>query len=734
MASRLRRISELASQTAHNVTRDARSWERYLDTASRLFKYSFDDQLLIYAQRPDATACATMELWNNTMHRWVRARSESIAVIRKGDDGSPRLELVFDYADTRPVRGAREPWLWQLREEHHAAVIAALERRYGPTEETGTVHQIMDLAEYAVREVYRDHLRDLAYDAGDSLLEGLDDLNLEVRFRNLMTASVQYTLLKRCGFDPLDYLDDDDLAGITEFSTPAVLHHLGEAVSAISKEMLVEIGRAIRGYELNKNQQKNPEKTLANSPVIGYTEVKGDFNTLNRESTERSETHERTGDDGSDLYADGRLPDPRPDDGRRGRSGGDAAGQVWDAAANISGGAASRDLHFDAADGAADAAPAGDRPAGAGAGGRDRERPDEAERRERGAESQRSDGMGAGGQQLHGTGRGDGADGDRLQVTTEQADNEAAGDEPAASPSVPRFALFPPVEEQIERIAEARAEEKRAVDAPAQIRMDGADHIPDAVIGRALTAGGRDRHSIERIIAHFQKGFSFADSAEFLREEFGTGGKGITIAGQKYALWYDSDGVHIAAGSRALTPSGTLVSWTDAARMIAGLLQNGMYATQDKIDSARSNEFRELSEELWFQHQNFSEKAKGLLPSLKECWGHGFPEDTLQIAELLKKTDMWTAITSETWQLAYSYSIDRDLLRYHRIRDPHQLWKRLDAMGRPVTEFHAAEGFEPARGSFITEDEIDRLLMRGGNVSEGKLRIYSCFKRGYNEK
>ena len=691
-------------------------------------KYSFDDQLLIYAQRQDATACATMELWNNTMHRWVRAHSKSIAVIRKDGGGTPKLELLFDYSDTRPVRGAREPWLWQLQEEHHAAVIAALERRYGPTEAAGTVNQLMDLAEYAVREVYRDRLRDLAYDVGDSLLEELDELNLEVRFRNLMTASVQYTLLKRCGFDPMDYLEDDDLAGIMEFSTPAVLHHLGEAVSTISKDMLVEIGRAIRGYEQDKIQQKNSEKTLANSPVIGYTEVKEEFNTLKRESAERSEK------DGADLHENGRLPDPRPDDGRGGRSGGNAAGQVRDAAADVFRGTAPRDVHLDAADGAADAASAGDRPAGAGTGGQDRERADEAERRERGAESQRSDGVGAGGQQLHGTGRGDGADGDSLQVTTEHEENEAAGDEPAALPSVPHFTLFPPVEEQIERITEAQAEERRAAEAPTQILMDGADRIPDAVIGRTLTAGGNGSHSIERIVAHFQKDLPIADSAEFLREEFGTGGKGVVIAGQKYALWYDSDGIHIAAGNRALAPGSTLVSWMDAANTVSGLLHRGMFAAQDKIDSARSNEFRELSEKLWYLHQDFSEKATGYLPSLAECWGHGFPEDTLQIAELLKNPEKRAAITLETLQFANEYAHDPELLRFHRGHGPQGLWARLTAMERPVTEFHAADGFEPVHGGFITEDEIDRLLTRGSDVYESKLRIYSYFKRGYDNK
>ncbi len=220
---------------------------------------------MIYAQRPDATACASMELWNGTMRRWVKPGSKGIAVIRKDRRGKPSLEYVFDVADTRPVRGAREPYLWKMGEEHHPAVLAALEQRYGPADDGDMGSQIMEMARRAVDEVYRDHLTDLAYDTRGSLLEELDDLNLEVRFRNLLTASVQYTLLTRCGLDPMDYLEREDFAGISEFSTPAVLHHLGSAASAVSMEMLMEIGTAINGYEREnaKNSQKNIQKPLA---------------------------------------------------------------------------------------------------------------------------------------------------------------------------------------------------------------------------------------------------------------------------------------------------------------------------------------------------------------------------------------------------------------------------------------------------------------------------------------
>lgn len=275
MANKLQYVSQLADQTAKAVTRNADGWKSYLITASRLYKYSFDEQLLIYAQRPDATACASMEQWNEDMRRWVRAGSKGIALIRK-DGIRPRLTYVFDVADTRPVRGARMPYLWELKDEHHAAVMDTLAKRYGETESRDIGQALMEQAKHAVEEVYPELLADLAYDTQGSLLEELDDLNLEVRFRNLLTASVQYTLLTRCGLNAADYLDDEDFDGISEFSTPAVLHHLGSAASEVSMNMLLEVKKGILQAEKEKarNHQKNMEKPLAKEPVIGYTKGK----------------------------------------------------------------------------------------------------------------------------------------------------------------------------------------------------------------------------------------------------------------------------------------------------------------------------------------------------------------------------------------------------------------------------------------------------------------------------
>ncbi len=213
------------------------------------------------------------------MRRYVRRGSEGIALIHKDKSGKPYLEHVFDVSDTGALPDGKRPYLWQLREEHRPAVDQALAQRYGAAEESDMGRMLMEQARRAVNEVYRDHLRDLSYDTENSLLEGLDEFNLEVRFRDLLTASVQYTVLTRCGMDPSQYLEDEDLSGIVEFSTPAVLHHLGDAASTVSMNILMEIGRAVKRVEREKLAAA--EKPLANQRGMEYTKELSKINLVN---------------------------------------------------------------------------------------------------------------------------------------------------------------------------------------------------------------------------------------------------------------------------------------------------------------------------------------------------------------------------------------------------------------------------------------------------------------------
>ena len=309
-------------------------------------------------------------------------------------------------------------------------------------------------------------------------------------------------------------------------------------------------------------------------------------------------------------------------------------------------------------------------------------------------------------------------------------------EEPPApgSPDLSLFSLFPTVEEQIENIAQAQAEDHQTAQ---QHISTPAGLVPSAVIGRALTCGGNEKHSIERIVAFFQKGPTGSAAASFMAKEFGEGGKGVTIGGQEYSLWFNSEGFRIAPGRSAFSPGSTLVTWVNSAAMVSNLLRDGAFATQDKIDAAPDNEVRELAEKLWYLRQDFSDSAKerNLMPIISQHFlGKGFPDDTKEIAELLKFPLHRQQILRELDAFVDEYKYRPDLLRFRKIHDPVELFRSIGRLSTVKEQYKAVEGFAPAKASFITEDEITRLLTGGPNIAESKLQIYSYFVQGHNAK
>lgn len=452
MAQKWQTISELAAETSRKVTHSPEEWCRFLTTAARFYKaYDFDDQLLIYAQKPNATACADMPTWNNKMRRWVNAGSTAIALIRKGYGGKPYLDYVHDVADTHPVRGGKDPWLWKLTEENREPVMERLRDTFGIDGSGDLGDLLMETTEKLVQESYGEYLSDLLYEREDSFLEELDDFNVEVLFRNTLRASVQYAVLSRCGLDVSRYLDAEDFREITNFNTTAALACLGTAVSQGSRELLLEIGDTIRKIEREKAQ--NP---LAKSGVEPYND-KGNFSTLKRE---RSDKH---GD--IDIQQTERVSGAQSPDGRGGERTADP-GPVRKSQGEISDGAPQGTLQFDAADRQAVGASDRDRPDSPGADGQSGGRNGEGTGRDRSPESQQPDRMGAADEQHSAVGGGDYPKRPDLQLNPE----ETAGEQPAVSVSVEmetpfftkpdyrQLTLFDLPEMQIQKISHQEAE------------------------------------------------------------------------------------------------------------------------------------------------------------------------------------------------------------------------------------------------------------------------------------
>ena len=285
-------ISALAEETAKEVVRNEENWRRYLNTASRLYKYPFKEQLLIYAQRPEATACASIEIWNEKMHCWVNKGAKGIALI--DEDSFSGLKYVFDISDVHKARRIGQfPNLWEMREEHMESVISRLEKTYGDTDrEAGFVGRIREIAGRIAEDCYKELASDMEYLKEGSFLEELDELNVEIRIRETLADSIAYTVLKRCGMEESELAEEINFPYIHEFNTVETLSQLGSNVSDLSKPILMEIGKAIGAYDRQIAQnreetrvgreridthEKNIEKGLANAS-------EADYNALKRES------------------------------------------------------------------------------------------------------------------------------------------------------------------------------------------------------------------------------------------------------------------------------------------------------------------------------------------------------------------------------------------------------------------------------------------------------------------
>lgn len=322
-------ISALSAETSKEVARNEESWKKYLNTASRLYKYPFKDQLLIYAQRPDATACASIEIWNDKMHCWVNKGAKGIALI--DEEGSPYtgLRYVFDISDVHKARRiGRFPQLWEMKEEHQEAVLDRLEGIYGDTnKEAGFMDRIREIAARIAQDCYGELASDMEYLKEGSFLEELDELNVAVRVRETLADSIAYMVLKRCGMDDAELAEEIQFPYIHEFNTVETLSHIGDSISDLSKPVLMEIGKAIgaydRAYARNEASKNLVGKGLANTADTRYNALKRESETQDVQSTTQTgNAGERGNNDESDLREKRGLSDTDVTDGRA--AGGDA--------------------------------------------------------------------------------------------------------------------------------------------------------------------------------------------------------------------------------------------------------------------------------------------------------------------------------------------------------------------------------------------------------------------------
>ena len=696
-------IRELAQQNARWVSNSPKDWMNYLDVAARLYRYSFKDTLLIHAQRPDATACAELEVWNKKMNRWVNRGAKGIALL---DDASPRAKLryVFDIADTHLVQGGRTPILWRIDDsEHQQMILDHLADTYALTQTDSMNAALMELAQQLTAENLEEAMEGLEYEVADTFLEGLDEDNLRVRFRELMTNSIFYTLSRRCEQEPLEVLDDEDFIRIVDFNQLPVLTFLGNAVSEQCEAVLRDIGR-----EMQKIYRKEVTEHLAKTADSLYN-TSTDFNALKRET--KTNITEGGKPYGTDLSPQGGLPVSEPD--RTGRA--DEHWEVRNAAQDLSEGKQEELVSEYADERQAESASGADRRAG----GEPDERTDrEPEREVSGSEQgNRTDGMGGTSEQSDRDGGRDRAEGIGVQLTadTTEQDLSEAEEEIASAFSLPSL---PTVEQQI-----------RAIEAPMQAQYADEITIPAEVVDEILRTGSNRSKSQLRLIYNFMTEQTPEEYTAFVKKEYGEGGKGFEIGGTKYAVWFDELGMQIAVGDtvRNDPKNKAFLSWEDVSCRIHQLLQQGEYAPKSVLDAARGNALHEHAEALSYMERDMAEGVAEMVFADTSIFSGGYPELTERLAKLIDQPEFLADLNERLLGLAEAYAEDKSVMRMPFYR-PDKVSEQFQKFALPFQPYQAREGFQwNEQEVFITEDEINAFLVGGGPYSDGRLATYSFF-------
>ena len=714
-------IRGLAEYHATRISSSPRDWMNYLDTAARLYRYPFMDQLLIHAQRPKATACASLELWNEKMLRWVNRGAKGIALLDETMQKT-RLRYVFDIQDTHKVKGGRTPYLWRLQEKQQEELLNHLEEVYGlEAKDTGSLSDaLMATAKYMVEENLDEYLDGLTYVTEGTYLEELEEDTIRSEFRSLLTDSIYYTLASRCGLDPLERQEEMDFVHITDYNSLSVLTFIGNATSMASESVLVDIGRFVHRISLEEMK-----KGIENSEERNYNK----FNTLIRESEENnnriieneySQEDEGGNEHGTDISSQRGLSVSESDNpGDRGTDW-----EIRNAAEDISEGTQEQPVSEPVTDRETE------QPSG-----RDRENSteeigstdgetvgEESGTIERGE----PDGVDSTYEQSDGNSGREHLDGIGIQLIEDTSEDQLskAEEEIASALSLPEL---PSVNEQ-----------KREIENRIAALYAGEIAIPSEVVDEVLRTGGNRSKSQLRIIYNFMSEQTPEEYTEFVKREYGTGGKGFEINGMEYSVWFDETGLQIAVGHTVADQilDKAFLSWEDVSGRIHQLLKQGEYAPQSVLDVARENAIKEHAQALAYMKADMAEGVAELvfdeedLPHLRSI----YPEITDYLEEKLADPQWLSDMNERLEGLAMAYEEDKSIMRF-RTYNPIRISGQFQKFAAEVIPYNARDEFAwQEHKVFITQDEIDAFLAGGGPYSDGRLSTYSFYLLNGDDK
>ena len=711
--SKLQDIRDLAQEHAVSVSGSPRDWMDYMNTASRLYRYSFSDQLLIHAQHPEATACASLELWNEKMFRWVNRGARGIALLDETGQHT-RLRYVFDISDTHMVAGGRSPYLWQMQEHQREEILTHLAEVYALEEkDTATLQDaLMAVAREMVSDNLEEYLDGLEYAVEGTYLEDLDEVTIRSDFRQLATDSVYYMLCRRCGLDPMELLEEEDFMHITDYNRLSVLAFLGNAASQLSESILIDIGKTVHKISLEEAR-----KEVENSNERNYN----NFITLMRKTknrdaeTKKEENIENEGgtDYGTDISSQGRLPVSESD--RRGGRSDDR--EIRDASEEIPEGTQEQPLSEPVPDRKAEQPSGRNREGSTGEDGQ----PDGeiAEEPSGTGQGSRPDGLDSTYERTDGNSGREHLDGIGIQLVEDTREDglSKAEEEIASALSLPEY---PTANEQ-----------RRQIEERAAALYAGEIPIPESVVDDILRTGGNRAGSQLRIIYNFMSEQAPEEYTEFVKREYRKGGKGFQIDGSEYSVWFDETGMQIVVGHTVTDQilDKAFLSWEDVSGRIHQLLDQGEYAPQSVLDAARNNAVKEHAQALAYMKGDMAEGVAEIvfdeedLPHLHSI----YPEITDYLEEKLEDPQWLSELNERLDALAEAYEENHSIMRFHHY-NPINISKQFQKFADEVIPYQARDGFAwKEHPMFITQDEIDAYLAGGGAYSQGRLRTYSFY-------
>ena len=656
MAAKYQLITELYRRTGVAVAKNPQAWQGFLSSACRNYKCRYDEQLLIYAQRPDAVAVAKLETWNRQFKRWVNKDSKGIAVFDpKGRRNT--LKYYFDVSDTHEgYYGSRPVPIWQMDERYEQAVMERLSDRFGDVESTDLASALMETAKNAVEDNLQDYFSQLKDCTKDSFLEELDDFNIEVIYRRLATNSVAFMLISRCGLDTNEFFDREDFADIVNFNTPATINAIGVATSDIAEMALREISQSIRNVQI---AEKDQNRTFAQKTQAQYD--KG------RQQPERSEYNER-----NHLQQTGGLSYSRPNITDRARA---SAWQVRFDAQGLSGEAQASDLSQSADIGQAERASARGRADSTPEVGASDEAALSRAGRDRGTERESTDAVGRTDEQHPQPSGGSDTDRTDLQVSVAKEDEVRVN--------------LPTVDEQIEMIAKAEDEKASAF----AISKEDIDSV--------LQKGSGVADGKYRIYRQFQKGVDRQKNIEFLKNEYGTGG-GTHIFPDGFSghSWYDSKGLAIDRNG-TYTNHDLVLKWSQVEKRLRELIKDNRYLNPkekdhyaDYLESVSAPQY-EIDTQRKIARQRFIDAHRDLPPADKR--------DTLalRLSDFIRDLDRYEKDLLSVVERSDLADVTAEQMEQH-LSDPSTVQQLIDFLAQ--VQWKTTSVFSRSNGWKFTEE------------------------------